>query len=169
MARFKRLTEADLSTLTREQLLDRFEREGEYWDRKFTRGLSAADNEAYQEFSRLLHLAIDPAKAMDDLTDYLNGGTKPEYWQRKPQGASVTEPAEVVAAELADCVLCGTPSKTWEIRQGLLLCEPCVYEEGQPWCVECGSTQGPWTVVNRCPRCGVCERKAHVHPDEECR
>lgn len=86
MARFKRLTEADLSVLTREELLNRFDREGEYWDRKFTRGLSTADSEAYQEYSRLLHLAIDPAKAMDDLADYLNGGTKPEYWQQKPMG-----------------------------------------------------------------------------------
>lgn len=86
MARFQRLSEADLSTLTREELLTRFEREGEYWDRKFARGLSAADSEAYQEFSRLLHLAIDPAKAMEDLSDYLNGGSRPEYWQQKPVG-----------------------------------------------------------------------------------
>lgn len=86
MARFKRLTEADLSELTRDELLDRFEREGEYWDRKFARGLSPADSEAYQEYSRLLHLAIDPAKAMDDLADYLDGGTRPEYWQQKPIG-----------------------------------------------------------------------------------
>jgi hypothetical protein len=86
MARFQRLTEADLSNLTRDDLLDRFEREGAYWDRKFARGLTAADSEAYREFSRLLHLAIDPAKAMDDLADYLEGGDRPEYWQQKPLG-----------------------------------------------------------------------------------
>jgi hypothetical protein len=81
---FKRLTENDLSTLNRDELLDRFESEGSYWDRKMSRGLTAADREAYAEYSRLLHLAIDPGKAMDDLIDHLNGGARPDYWQKKP-------------------------------------------------------------------------------------
>lgn len=84
MPAFKRLAEADLSKLTREELLDRFDAENAYWDRKCRRALSEADAVAHREFSRLLHLAIDPGKAMDDLAAYLRGGRRPDYWQQKP-------------------------------------------------------------------------------------
>jgi hypothetical protein len=84
MPAFKRLTEADLRTLTREELLDRFDAEGAYWDRKMQRGLSEKDAAAYQEYGRLLHLAIDHARALDDITNYLNGGDRPDYWKQRP-------------------------------------------------------------------------------------
>lgn len=81
---FKRLTEADLSKLTRDELLDRFEEENAYWDRKCRRALSEADAAAHREFGRLLHTAIDPGKAMDDLAAYLRGDSRPDYWQQRP-------------------------------------------------------------------------------------
>lgn len=84
MPSFKRITEADLSTLTREELLDRFDKEGAYWDRKCQRGLSEADSAAHREYGRLLHLAIDPGKAMEELADYLKGGGRLGHWQEKP-------------------------------------------------------------------------------------
>ena len=85
MPKFKRLTEADLSTLTRAELLDRFDAEGAYWGRKVKRG-SETDAAAHHEYGRLLHLAINPAEALDDLANYLKGGKRPDYWQQVPGG-----------------------------------------------------------------------------------
>lgn len=84
MAVFKRLTENDLRTLTRAELLDRFEREGEYWDRKTKRGFTDADQTAYAEYSRLLHMAIPPGGGIEHALKYVKGGGDDGYWDTPP-------------------------------------------------------------------------------------
>lgn len=84
MPAFKRLTEADLRTLTRAELLDRFEREGEYWDRKHNRGLAEADRAAYTEYSRLLHLALPPGGGIEHALKYVKGQGDDGYWDAPP-------------------------------------------------------------------------------------
>lgn len=84
MPAFIRLTEDDLRTLTRNQLLARFEREGEYWDRKHKRGMTEADNAAYREYSRLMHLAIPPGEGIQHALDYVNGKGDDGYWDTPP-------------------------------------------------------------------------------------
>lgn len=89
MARFRRLTRADLSNLTRGELLPRLEAEQRYWARKEARGLSEADQRARKEFSDILHAVINPealAGAMGEMAAWLKGermsGTS--YWGEKP-------------------------------------------------------------------------------------
>lgn len=84
MPAFKRLTEDDLRTLTRSELLDRFEREGEYWDRKVKRGFAEADREAYAEYSRLLNLALPPGGGVQHALKYVKGQGDDGYWDTSP-------------------------------------------------------------------------------------
>lgn len=63
---------------------------------------------------------------------------------------------------LLNCFVCGRPSKTWEIRQQLVLCEPCIYEEGQPYCSRCGVTTDPWDGPERPLVCGACRADTQV-------
>lgn len=67
VARFERLTWADLNRLTRGELLDRVEAENAYWNRKAARGMSAEDVAAHREFGAIMHAALgSPAAAIDD-------------------------------------------------------------------------------------------------------
>lgn len=84
MPAFKRLTEDDLRTLTRSELLDRFEREGEYWDRKTKRGMTEVDQAAHREYSRLLHLALPPGGGIQHALDYVKGHGDDGYWDTPP-------------------------------------------------------------------------------------
>lgn len=84
MPAFKRLARADLSELSRAELQDRIEVESSYWDRKCRRGLSNADAAAHQEFSVILHAAIDPAASLAHAQHYLETGVDNGYWDEKP-------------------------------------------------------------------------------------
>lgn len=84
MPAFKRLVRADLDKLTRAELQDRVMAESDYWDRKCRRGLSAADASAYQEFSEILHAAIDPGASIDHAMQYIETGVDNGYWDSKP-------------------------------------------------------------------------------------
>src|SRR5438874_1954328 len=91
MARFKRLTVDEARTLTRAELLDRLETEGDYWSRKLKHGTPQdwADYRVYQQCMRL----IDPAKAIRDTTEWLNG--KPGaggYMDRRPCDDTPVQP-----------------------------------------------------------------------------
>lgn len=50
---------------------------------------------------------------------------------------------------LAPCAICGDRRRTSEFKAGLLLCEPCIYSEGQPYCGDCGSRDAPFGLVSR--------------------
>lgn len=64
VARFVRLTRADLAQLTRGELLDRIEAEQAYWHRKQDRGqFTDADRAAFAEFREIMHATFDPAAA----------------------------------------------------------------------------------------------------------
>ncbi|MEV3966109.1 hypothetical protein AB0M34_35470 [Nocardia sp. NPDC050193] len=52
MARFQRLTRADLETLTRDQLLERLTAEQKYWARQERGMMTEADRQARAEFTR---------------------------------------------------------------------------------------------------------------------
>lgn len=91
MPAFKRLTRADLSTLTRAELQDRIEVENAYWDRKCRRGLSEADAAAHREFSAILHAAVDPGASLAHAQHYLETGVDNGYWDEKP-GAPRSKP-----------------------------------------------------------------------------
>lgn len=89
MARFVRLTRADLAQLTRGELLDRIEAEQAYWHRKQDRGQFAdADRAAFAEFHEIMHAAVDPVAAIRDLSALVTGapgaGT---YWDETPEQA----------------------------------------------------------------------------------
>lgn len=84
MPAFKRLTRADLDTLSRAELQDRIEAESAYWDRKCRRGLSDADAAAHREFGVILHAALDPGASMDHLKEYVETGVDNGYWDQKP-------------------------------------------------------------------------------------
>ncbi|BDT39488.1 hypothetical protein [Streptomyces yaizuensis] len=84
MPAFKRLTAADLDRLTRAELLDRIEKEGAYWDRKVARGMTADDAAAYQEFSRILHAALNPGAMIQHATRFVQGHGDNGYWAQKP-------------------------------------------------------------------------------------
>lgn len=72
-------------------------------------------------------------------------------------------PEEPGPTELAPCAICGDRRKTNEFKAGLLLCEPCIYSEGQPYCGACGSKEAPFGLVShegedrfnelRCAKC----------------
>lgn len=72
-------------------------------------------------------------------------------------------PEEPGPRELAPCAICGDRRKTNEFKAGLLLCEPCIYSEGQPYCGACGSKEAPFGLVShegedrfnelRCAKC----------------
>jgi hypothetical protein len=80
---FKRLTEADLSALSRSDLQDRIEAEQAYWHRRMDRGqMRPGDDEAYQAFTRILYEGINPGAAMDHLKDYLEGNGDDGYWDK---------------------------------------------------------------------------------------
>jgi hypothetical protein len=91
--------------------------------------------------------------AMDELTHLRQEmeATEPEA----PEGPGPTE--------LAPCAICGDRRKTNEFKAGLLLCEPCIYSEGQPYCGACGSKEAPFGLVShegedrfnelRCAKC----------------
>ncbi len=57
MPRFRRLTRADLDSLTRSELLGRLTAESEYWERKCAHILSEADVAALDEYGRILRAA----------------------------------------------------------------------------------------------------------------
>lgn len=83
MASFRRLTAAEARTLTRSELLDRFEAEQQYWARR--RNLTAEDREAAREFTRILFASLNPADGVADVLSYLRGErTGPSYWDKKP-------------------------------------------------------------------------------------
>jgi hypothetical protein len=89
VARFVRLTRADLAQLTRGELLDRIEAEQAYWHRKQDRGqFTDADRAALAEFHEIMHAAVDPAAATRDLSALVTGvpgaGT---YWDEVPEPA----------------------------------------------------------------------------------
>ncbi len=84
MPAFKRLKRSDLDILTRAELQDRIEAENDYWDRKCRRGLSEADAAAHQEFSVILHAALDPAASIAHAKEYLETGVDNGYWDEKP-------------------------------------------------------------------------------------
>ncbi|MFF6931585.1 hypothetical protein [Streptomyces californicus] len=84
MPAFKRLTRADLDSLTRAELQDRIMVESDYWDRKCRRGLNPADAAAHQEFSEILHAALDPSASIDHAMRYLKTGVDNGYWDEKP-------------------------------------------------------------------------------------
>lgn len=93
MARFKRLTAAEARTLTRSQILDRIEAEQKYWERKHTRGMSAEDRAAEDEFHRIMHASINPAAAVGDVTDYMRGVPGAgRYFDQKPDVPDPKEP-----------------------------------------------------------------------------
>lgn len=71
MARFKRLTAAEASTLTRSQLLDRIEAEQTYWYRK--RNPTPEEEAGEREFHRIMHAALNPADGIGDSLRYLQG------------------------------------------------------------------------------------------------
>lgn len=106
MARFQRLTRADLSNLTRGELLPRLEAEQRYWARKEARGLSEADQRARKEFSDILHVAINPeafAGGMGEMVAWLKGErtTGTSYWSEKPGAVSETLIAAASLTNLA--------------------------------------------------------------------
>lgn len=84
MPAFKRLTRADLDTLTRTELQDRIEAENAYWDRKCRRGLSESDAAAHREFGVILHAALNPSAALDHAQQYIEGRGDNGYWDQKP-------------------------------------------------------------------------------------
>jgi len=84
MPAFKRLTQDDLKTLTRAELLDRMEVESAYWDRKVRRGLSSEDAAAHDEFGRIMRAAIDPEDAITSARRLLDGRDDDGYWETKP-------------------------------------------------------------------------------------
>ncbi|MFJ7269444.1 hypothetical protein ACIQV3_22830 [Streptomyces sp. NPDC099050] len=84
MPAFKRLTREDLTKLTRAELLDRIRMESDYWDRKCKRGLNEADAAAHQEFSSILHAALDPGAALNHAIVYIEGRGDNGYWNEKP-------------------------------------------------------------------------------------
>lgn len=67
MARFTRLTRADLTRYSRAELLPRVEAEQQYWARKARHGLSAADADARAEFYKILNVVIDITGLSADL------------------------------------------------------------------------------------------------------
>jgi hypothetical protein len=83
VARFKRLSDAEARTLTRAELLDRVEAEEAYWERKQARGMTAADDEAAQEFSRIMHAYLSPHDAIQAAMDTVQGRGS-DYWERRP-------------------------------------------------------------------------------------
>lgn len=87
MSRFKRLTDAEARTLTRAELLDRIEAEQAYWFRKKAR--TAEDDAAFREFTRIMHAYLDPAAAMQDTIDHIEGRSAGGYWETRP-GEDVT-------------------------------------------------------------------------------
>jgi hypothetical protein len=90
VARFQRLTRADLDTLTRGELIRRVEAEQQYWARKEQRGsLSDADQQARQEFSAILMQVVNPARlaeAMGEITAWIRGerAAPTSYWTEVP-------------------------------------------------------------------------------------
>ena len=84
MPAFKRLKPSDLDSLTRAELLDRIDAESAYWDRKCQRGLNEADAAAHQQFSAILHAALNPGDALDHAIQYVEGRGDNGYWNEKP-------------------------------------------------------------------------------------
>ncbi|MGH3284423.1 MAG: hypothetical protein ACRDPD_07020 [Streptosporangiaceae bacterium] len=85
MSRFKRLTDAEARTLTRRELLDRIEAEQAYWFRKKT--MTAGDDAAFREFTRIMHAYLSPAwiaEAIQDTIDYIEGRSPGSYWDTRP-------------------------------------------------------------------------------------
>jgi hypothetical protein len=88
MARFVRLTRADLDTHTRSELLDRLEAEQQYWFRKERRGMSDADRAARAEFGTILATVLDPdglAQSMREDAAWIRGERgRSTFWDDKP-------------------------------------------------------------------------------------
>lgn len=89
MARFKRLTRADLDVLTRKELLDRLEAEQNYWARKERGGLDSADQQARREFTDLIFTVLNPAGLADSMAEdaaWLRGerATAGSFWDETP-------------------------------------------------------------------------------------
>jgi hypothetical protein len=89
MARFQRLTLADLDTLTRDQLLERLTAEQKYWARKERGVMTEADQQARAEFTAILSAAIDPKGLGDSMAEdaaWLRGDrtTASSYWNEIP-------------------------------------------------------------------------------------
>jgi hypothetical protein len=88
MVRFKRLVRDDLKRLTRGELLDRLEREQQYWFRKLDReGETPENHKAYEEFRAIMHAALNPAEAVAAALDLVtNGhGWSATYWDELPE------------------------------------------------------------------------------------
>jgi hypothetical protein len=83
-ARPARLTEAEARTLTRGEILDRLEAESEWWTAHRPR--TDADHKAYATFARILNSSIDPAAAIQDTLDYVQGRGTGSYWATRPAG-----------------------------------------------------------------------------------
>lgn len=71
MARFKRLTAAEANTLTRAEILDRLEAEQAYW---FRGNRCRHEPDAYREFCRIMHAAINLGEMLNDTLTWLNNG-----------------------------------------------------------------------------------------------
>lgn len=89
MARFARLTRADLDTLTRQELLDRLEAEQNYWARKEKRGLSTSDQQARREFTDLVFAVLNTdgvANSIREDAAWLKGerNNASTYWSEVP-------------------------------------------------------------------------------------
>ena len=91
MARFKRLTDAEARSLTRGELLDRIEAEQAYWFRK--RARAAEDDAAFREFTRIMYAYLDPAAAMQDTIDHIEGRSAGGYWKTRPGEDDAVLPA----------------------------------------------------------------------------
>ena len=108
MTRFQRLTWNDLDNFTRSELLPRVEAEQEYWQHKEKRGLSPADQQARNEFTKILHTVINPvglASSMAETTAWLRGerAADSSYWNekpgRQPQPQPEAEPPQAEAGQ----------------------------------------------------------------------
>ncbi|WP_280426431.1 hypothetical protein [Nocardia carnea] len=95
MARFKRLTRADLDTLTRDRLLERIEAEQKYWARMERGVMTDADQQARVEFTKILYTVVDLkglAASMAQDAAWLRGerGSASSYWSEIPGQSSRT-------------------------------------------------------------------------------
>ncbi len=89
MARFTRLTWADLNTHTRDELLARLEAEQQYWARREKRGLSEADQQARKQFTAIVFAVLNPdwlASSLAETAAWLKGEQPADssFWCETP-------------------------------------------------------------------------------------
>ena len=91
------LTEAEALTLTRGEILDRLVAESDWWTAHPVK--TDADRQAYATFSRILHSSIDPAAAIQDAMDHVQGQGAGSYWETRPGERAAVEPAPAAEPE----------------------------------------------------------------------